>query len=281
MTTKTYEFITVERDGKVAVITLNRPDVLNAINFEMDNELHDALWAAEADEDVRVIVITGAGKAFSSGFDLSSGGAAFGAEAHEEHNKTLGETDESITDRYALWTMRTPIIAALNGHAIGAALTLSLLMDIRFAAEDAKLRFPFTRLNMIPEANSTWLLPRLVGVSRAMELLLSGRFFSGAEAAEIGLVSAAYPREQLMDKVMEFAHDMATNTAPAALGITKQLIYQMLEETDRRAGMTRETKLTWWTGEQPDTMAGVMAVMTKQEPQWQQSKHTELPEDLR
>lgn len=275
-----FETITVELDEGVALVTLNRPDERNAINFQMDKELHQAVWDLEADENVRVIVVTGAGKAFSSGFDLTEGGAAFGEDAHEAHNAELGTTDEDVSDRYAFWKMRTPVIAAINGAAVGAALTLTLLMDIRIAAADAKLRLPFTALNMIPDANSTWLLPRLIGLSRGLELLLSGRFFSGAEAAEMGLVSRAVAKDAVVEEAMALAKALARDTAPAAVGITKQLIYQALETDDRRAAFTRETKLTWWSGTQPDTMAGVMAQMTREPAQWQQSKHTPVPEDL-
>ena len=123
---------------------------------------------------MRVIVLTGAGKAFSTGIDLAAGGDTFGAAAHEEHNAEVGASDSQITDRYAFWTMRTPMIAAINGIAIGAGLTLTFLADIRVVADDARLRLPFVRLNVIPDANSTWLLPRLVGLSRGLELLMTG-----------------------------------------------------------------------------------------------------------
>ena len=276
----TYNTITVDVDNGVGVVTLNRPDVMNAINIEMTGELDDALWTLEKDESVRVIVLTGAGKAFSSGFDVSSGADAFGDAAHEEHNEELDTTDADLTSRYAFWTMRTPMIAAINGAAIGAGFTITLLADIRVVAADAKLRLPFVRMNLIPDASSTWLLTRMVGVSRAMELMLTGRFFSGQEAADIGLASRAVPRDEVLSSALELAREIADHTAPMAVGVTKQLMYRALETGDRSAIMTEETRLTWWAGTQPDTVVGVTAMLSRQPGEWQQSKHTPLPEDL-
>ncbi len=277
---KSYEHLLVDVDAGVATVTLNRPEAMNAFNFAMTAEFDDAIWSLERDDAVRVIVLTGAGKAFSTGLDLATGGDAFGADAHERHNEEVGASDSQITDRYAFWTMRTPMIAAINGMAIGAGLTTTFLADIRIVADDARLRLPFVRLNVIPDANSTWLLPRLAGVSRAMELLLTGRWFTGQEAADMGLVSKAVPVAEVLPAALEMARDIAANTGPVAVGVTKQLVYKNLMETDRVAAFTEETKLTWWAGSQPDTMEGVTALMTKRTPQWTQSKHLPIPDDL-
>jgi enoyl-CoA hydratase/carnithine racemase len=275
-----YEYVKVEVDEGVAIVTLNRPDVKNAMNLKMTGELSDAMWALDSADDVRVIFLTGAGSAYCAGIDLSEGAATFDSAGHEEHNRRLNVTDEEITDRYAFWRMRTPTIAAINGAAIGAGLTTTLLFDIRIAAEDAKLRFPFVQMNIIPEANSTWMLPRLVGVSRALELFLTGRFVSGAEAAEMGLVSRAVPRAEVLAAALELAREIATYAAPLAAGVTKQLVYQALESGDRRGTMTAETRLTWWAGTQPDTAEGVRALMTRDVPHFKQSKQTVVPDGL-
>lgn len=271
--------VLVDVDDGVATVTLNRPDKRNAINFEMDRELHEALWGLDADEAVRAIVITGAGRAFCGGFDLSAGG--FGADAHAAHDEALGVDSDSVAERAAFWRMVTPTIAAINGAAVGVGLTLPLLWDIRLAAEDAKLGFVFTRRGIIPEANSTWLLPRLVGVSRALELLISGRTITGTEAAELGVVSRALPADELLPATLELAHDIAANTAPGSVAMVKRLVYDGLEQTDRLASMQRETKLTWFVGEQPDAVEGVMSFVEKRPPEWKGSKHLEPPEDLR
>jgi enoyl-CoA hydratase/carnithine racemase len=277
---KSFETLLVDVDGGVATVTLNRPDAMNAFNFQMTAEFDEAIWSLEKDDAVRVIVLTGAGKAFSTGMDLASGGDAFGADAHERHNAEVGASDSQITDRYSFWTMRTPMIAAINGLAIGAGLTLTFLADIRIVADDARLRLPFVRLNVLPDANSTWLLPRLVGLSRGLELLLSGRWFTGQEAADMGLASKALPAADVLAAAQELARDIATNTGPAAVGVTKQMVYKNLERTDRVAAFTEETKLTWWAGSQPDTVEGVTALMGRRAPQWTQSKHLPIPVDL-
>ena len=275
-----YETLTVTIDDGVAVVTLNRPEVGNAFNVKMTAEFDEAIWGLEADESVRAIVVTGAGKSFCTGWDLSSGADAFGAAAHEEHNEELGVSDDDIAQRYSLWRMRTPLIAAINGLAIGAGLTITLLCDIRVTAEDARLRFAFTRLNVIPDANSTWLLPRIVGVSNALELMLTGRWFTGAEAAAMGLASKAVPADNVLAAALEIARDIADNVAPTAAGVTKELVYRFLGESDRLAAMALETKATWWAGQQPDTMEGVMALMEKRKPKFTGSKHEPLPEGL-
>ncbi len=137
---KSFETLLVDIDGGgVATVTLNRPEAMNAFNLEMTAEFDEAIWSLERDESVRVIVLTGAGKAFSTGIDLAAGGDTFGAAAHEEHNAEVGASDSQITDRYSFWTMRTPMIAAINGIAIGAGLTLTFLADIRVVADDARL----------------------------------------------------------------------------------------------------------------------------------------------
>ena len=274
------EFIDVEIDDGVAVVTLNRPEAKNPKNLPMTVELCDAVHDLDADEAVRVIVVTGAGPAFCAGVDMSEGAATFDAAGHEEHNAELGVTDESITDRFAFWRLRTPTIAAINGAAVGAGLTMTLVFDIRVVAEDAKLRLPFVRMNIIPEANSTWMLPRLVGVSRALELFLTGRFFTGAEAADMGLASRAVPADQVLPAAVELAREIATYAAPMAAGVTKDLVYRALETGDRAGIMTEETQLTWWAGTQPDTIEGVTATMTRAVPSFKQSKHTPVPEEL-
>ena len=280
MTTYDFETVLVELDEGVATLTLNRPDAMNAFDHTMDREFHEAMWLLDADEDVRVIVVTGAGRAFCSGIDMSGGADVFGADAHEAHDAAQGVDSDSVPDRSAFWTMRTPVIGAINGAAVGAGLTVPMLFDLRIVAADAKLGFVFVRRGVVPDANITWLLPRLVGVERALELLLSGRMFSGEEAVAMGLALKAAPREDVLAEAQALARELATWSAPAASGLVKQLVYQFLGETDRKAAFARETKVIWWSGEQPDAMEGVMSFMEKREPSWTTSKNVELPTDL-
>ncbi|MDQ2649399.1 MAG: enoyl-CoA hydratase-related protein [Actinomycetota bacterium] len=285
MTSGGYEFDTVlvdiEPDTGVATLTLNRPDHMNAFDHTLDREFHEAMWLLDADEGVRVIVVTGAGRAFCSGIDMSGGADVFGADAHAEHDAAQGVDSESVPDRSAFWTMRTPVIGAINGAAVGAGLTVPMLFDLRVVAEDAKLGFVFTRRGIVPDANIHWLLPRLVGVERALELLMTGRMFSGADAVAMGLALEALPKDEVLPRALELARELAVHSAPAAVGLVKQLTYEFLGETDRKAAFARETKVIWWSGEQPDAVEGVMSFLEKRTPAWQTSKHAELPADLR
>jgi len=273
-----HETILVEVDDGVATVTLNRPDQRNAITLRMQQELHDSIWALDADEAVRAIVVTGAGKAFCAGIDLTEGG--FGADFQAEHDQALGVTSDTVWKSVAFWELATPVLGAINGAAVGAGLTLPLLFDCCFVAEDARLQFMFTRLGVAPDANSTWLVPRMIGLPRALELLLSGRPFTGAEAAAIGLCVRAVAADEVLAVTQELAHDIAKNTAPLAVAVTKRLVHEFAGAADRPDTMTRETKLIWWLGSRPDATEGPMARFEKREPAWSDEKHTPLPPDL-
>ena len=273
-----YETILVDVDGGVATVTLNRPDARNAITIGMQQELHDAVWSLDADDAVRAIVITGAGKAFCSGIDMVEGG--FGTDFQEEHDRELGVTSDSVWESVAFWQLATPVLGAINGAAVGAGLTLPLLFDCCYVAEDARLQFMFTRLGVAPDANSTWLVPRIVGLPRALDLLLSGRPFTGAEAATIGLCVRAMPADEVLGATQALARDIAENTSPLAVAVTKRLVHEFAHADERPAAMTRETKLIWWLGSRPDALEGPMARMEKRTPQWSDSKHTPPPSDL-
>ncbi len=172
------------------------------------------------------------------------------------------------------------MIGAINGAAVGAGLTVATLFDVNIAAEDAKLGFVFTRRGILPDASIHWLLPRLVGIQRALELLMTGRTFTGAEAADMGLVLQAVPRDDVLPAAQELARDIAANTSPLATGLAKRLTHQFLGEPSRGDAMQLETRLVWWSGEQPDAVEGVMAFMQKRPPEWKTDKYTELPEPI-
>ena len=271
MATTAYETILLERQGGVAVVTLNRPDRRNAYNPRMGVELHQAFEELEGDDSVRAIVVTGAGRDFCVGADLERGGGTF--------NRSDQTLRAERADRPALrpWEMTTPIIAAINGSAVGVGLTLPMQWDIRIAAADAKLGFVFNRRGVIPEANSTWIVPRLVGVAHAMDVLLTGRVFTGEEAAAMGLVSRAVPRDQVLPVALEIAQDIAANTAPVSVALTKRLVYEGLAEPDRNAAQAREGRAFWWTGRQADAAEGVSAFLQRRPPEWKLSKRTPVP----
>jgi enoyl-CoA hydratase/carnithine racemase len=271
MATTAYETILLERRAGVAVVTLHRPERRNAYTARMGAELNEAFAELEADDAVRAIVVTGSGRDFCVGADLERGGDTFKRENLREN------LEDRARPAIRPWEMATPIIAAINGSAVGVGLTLPMQWDIRVAAADAKLGFVFTRRGVIPEANSTWIVPRLVGVARAMDLLLTGRLFTGEEAAVMGLVGRAVERERVLPVALEIAEDIAANTAPASVALTKRLVYEGLAEPDRNAAAAREGGAFWWSGRQADAAEGIRAFLEKRPPEWKLSKRTRVP----
>lgn len=274
-----YEQILTEVRGPVAVVTLNRPDRMNAWTWQMSLELTHAFNQFDLDDSIRAIVVTGAGKGFCAGADLVSGGGG------DTFSGGLGDPRE-IARRYPgprkpPEELSTPIIAAINGPCVGAGLTLPLEWDIRIAAEDAKLGFVFNRRGIMPDADLLWYVPRLIGLSRAVDLLLTGRLFTGAEAADWGLVSRAVPRQRVLDEAFEVAMDIATNVGPVSAAITKKLAYRFLTESDRDAARAFQGKMFAWTGRQSDAKEGIMAFLEKRNPDWKLSKTRDLPALLR
>lgn len=259
-------------DG-VATIRLSRPDRLNAWTPRMGVELFGAIHRLDRDDAVRAIVVTGEGRAFCAGADLAAGGDTFAGEG-------TWATHAEVERRTQPWNMRTPVIAAINGPAVGVGATVPLSWDIRLASDRAKIGFVFTRRGLVPEANSTWLLPRLVGTSRALEILLSGRLLTADEALAYGLVSRVVPHDLLMQEAHALARDIATNAAPVSVAITKRLVWRHLLEPDPRAAKQREDACFHWSGKQPDAAEGITAFLEKREPRWTMPKTTDLPVDL-
>ena len=265
-----YEVLLVEVKEGVALITLNRPEQMNAFTPRMGLELGHALVTLEADESVRAIVITGAGRAFCVGAALDPDQSTFTG-GDDDEPEPLGPP---VSDLSA-WTMTTPILAAMNGHAVGLGLTYAMQWDIRIAAEDAKLGFVFTRRGVLPEANSLWLLSRAIGSSRALELLLTGRTFSGAEAAGLGLVSRAVPAGDVLPATLEVARDIAANTAPESVSLTKQLFYEFLTTGDREGARAEEREAFHYLVGQPDGKEGMVSFLERRAPEWTGSKHVD------
>jgi enoyl-CoA hydratase/carnithine racemase len=255
----TYEQILYERTGRVAVVTLNRPDALNATTSVMNQELQDAFRTAGADDDVGCVVITGAGRAFCAGADVRAfqsglqGGAGYRAESGPG-----GRLD-------TLWNIPKPVIAAINGVAVGVGATMPLACDIRVASAQARIGYVFRRMGMAPEFGSTFLLPRIVGLPRAMELCLTGRMVEAEEALRIGLVTSVFPAESFMDEVLQLAADLADGPTQA-FAMTKQGFHRGLTSTLSEAE-------SWEYGEAnpalragPEYREGVTAFMEKRKP---------------
>jgi enoyl-CoA hydratase/carnithine racemase len=268
--------LTKVEDG-VATIWLNRPEHRNAFSREMLQELHAALEAFEADDAVRAIVVTGAGKYFSAGADLSRGGSTFSGQRGEG-----GDLEAASRERPSMpaWQMRTPVIAAMNGSAVGMGMTIPMSWDIRIAAAEGKYGFVFPRRGIVAEAGSTWLVPRLIGASLALEVMLTGRLISGAEAAEIGLMSRALPADEVLPAALDIARDIAANTSAMSVAATKALIYRGLAEPDRLVHQRLEHEVFRWSGRQADAAEGVLAFLEKRPPQWRLSKSRDYPPAL-
>ena len=257
-----YEQINVEVDGAVAVVTLDRPERLNAWTARMGVELSRAFRALDADHGVRVIVLTGAGRAFCAGADLGGGESTFDSDRPRDP-----EASEPLV---LPWQLRKPVIAAINGHAIGVGITLPLTADVRYIAEDAKVQFAFVRRGVVPELSSHVILARVLGLSKAADLLLSGRMISGAEAAELGLASVALPADQVLPAAKEWAADVAVNTSPTSVAAAKRMLWDDVVGPIKRVGEL-ENRLFAWAGRQPDAKEGVMAFLERRQPVWQNS----------
>jgi enoyl-CoA hydratase/carnithine racemase len=211
------EPVTLEIADGLAVVTLNRAEHLNTFTGRMGDELGHAYASCDADDAVRAVVVTGAGHAFCAGADLDPGGETFAAPSSDEFTS-------SPVDPPA-WGVRKPVLAAINGHAIGIGLTLAMQCDLRLAAEDAKLGFVHVRRGVLPDAHAHWTVPRAIGFARAADLLLTGRTFSGSDAAEVGLVNRALPAEEVLTATLDIAHDIAVHTAPLSVALSKRLLW--------------------------------------------------------
>ena len=269
-----YTEILLEIADGVALVTLNRPERLNAYTPTMGRELHEAFAACDADDAARAIVVTGAGRGFCAGADLAS--VRFDREREVPAERPWAKPPRAI----APWDVRKPIIAAINGPAVGVGATLPLQWDIRLAGESAKIGFVFVRRGVVPEALSTWTLPRLVGMARASELLLTGRLLGAEEALAMGIVSRVLPDAELLPAARALAVEIARDTAPVSVAMTKWLLWNLAGETDVARAEELEARAFWWTGTQADAGEGVRAFLEKRPARWSMSVSRDMPDFL-
>ena len=252
--------IRVVVSDRVATITLDRPERLNAYTPQMRDELVEAFQSLDRDDAVRVIVVTGAGRAFCAGADLSGdGGATF---SHPDI-RLADYRDGGGRVTLAIFRCRKPVIAAINGPAVGVGITMTLPMDIRVVAEDAKVGFVFTRRGIVPEACSSWFLPRIVGTSKASELVLTGRVFRASEEASSGLFNYVLPADQVLPKALSLAREIADNTSATSVALSKALLSRGLADPNPETAHLNDSRCIYWAGQQADAREGITSFLEK------------------
>lgn len=274
--------ITTEREEGVLLITLNRPDRLNAWTAQMGEELIAAFDEADRDDQVRAVVVTGAGRAFCAGADLSEGAKTFDAEARGGSSAPNME-DGRWRDGGGRLTLRIfeakkPVIAAINGPAVGVGVTMTLPMDIRIASESARFGFVFVRRGIIPEACSSWFLPRIVGIGQALEWVLSGRVFSAQEALAGGLVRSLHPEGKVVEEALKLAAELTKETAPVSVALARQLLWRMLGAEHPMIAHRADSLGMYLRGRSKDAAEGVTSFLEKRSANFPERVSTDLPD---
>lgn len=274
-----YETLLYDLDGPVLTITLNRPDKLNAYTAVMGAELTDAFRRADADDDVRVVIVTGAGRGFCAGADISSGAAAFddkaeGSVAFSAPGRARAEGGGFVE---AIFNCRKPSIAAINGAAVGVGATLTLPMDIRIAASSARIGFIFARRGLVPEAGSAWFLPKLVGLPQALRWCLTGALIPAEDARAGGLVSEVVAPDQLLARAREIALEIAENTAPVSIALARQMLWRFSGDPDPSGALAVDGRLSIELGSGPDVKEGVGAFLEKRPPRFPGRVSQDMP----
>ncbi len=304
----TYEEIDYRVQGGVATITLDRPEKLNALTAQMAIELLDVFDRIDEDDAVRAVIVIGRGRAFCAGADLSLGAQTFDYDRHMappplRRLRRSGEMDPAAALRSAasadspdsssapeerrdgggmitlrIFDLKKPIIAAINGPAVGVGITMTLAMDIRLAAEDARMGFVFARRGIVPEACSSWFLPRLVGIDQALEWAYKGDVFPASEALAGGLVRSLHPTDELLPAARELADGIAANTSAVSVALTRQLMWRMLGATHPMEAHRADSRAINATGRSADALAGVTSFLEKRPPTFTGTVTKDLPD---
>ena len=271
-----YEQILTDKSEGILTITLNRPDRLNAWTGQMGYELRAAFDDADADDDVRVVIVTGAGRAFCAGADLQGGGETFDYRKRDTAGAAGRDNGGEFTLR--VFDSKKPVIAAINGPAVGVGATMTLPMDIRLAADDARIGFVFARRGIIPEACSSWFLPRVVGISRAMEWVATGRVFDAQEGLEGGLLRSLHAKEDLLGAARALGREIAENTAPVSVALARQLMWRMLGAEHPMFAHRADSRGMVARGQSADAVEGVTSFLEKRPAQFSDSVSEGLPD---
>jgi enoyl-CoA hydratase/carnithine racemase len=271
-----YQTIRSELEDGCLMLTLSRPERLNALTAEMLAELLRALDEADADDDVRVVIFTGEGRAFCAGADLGGGGGTFDAGAKEGGGSVPRDGGGRLTLR--LFQCRKPVIAAINGPAVGVGATMTLAMDVRLASEKARFGFVFARRGIVPEACSSWFLPRIVGISQAMEWVATGRIFPAEEALAGRLVSRVVPAQELLPTARALAKEISENTSAVSVCLSRQLLWRMLGAAHPMEAHRIDSRGIHAMGRSPDAYEGVQSFLEKRPAHFSMKVSQDLPE---
>ena len=272
-----YEAITYEVTDGMLTITLNRPEKLNAFTAQMCREMIDAFDQADADDEVRVVIVTGAGRGFCAGADLSTGVDTFNATAQGYPDTLETHRDGGGLVALRIFESKKPVIAAINGPAVGVGITMTLPMDIRIASTAARMGFVFARRGIVPEACSSWFLPRVVGISKAAEWVYTGRVFAADEALEARLISKLVAPEALLPTATAIAREIADNTSAMSVTLSRQLLWRMLGADHPMEAHQVDSKCIYWMGRSADAYEGVAAFLEKRPARFTMRPSADLP----
>jgi enoyl-CoA hydratase/carnithine racemase len=268
--------IRYEVSDHILQITLDRPERLNAFTPTMGSELIAAFDRADDDDDVRAIVVTGAGRGFCAGADLAAGGETFDWRERRSGDEFPRDGGGQVALR--IFSSTKPVIAAINGPAVGVGVTMTLPMDIRIAAAGAKIGFVFVRRGIVPEACSSWFLPRLVGISQAMEWVASGRVFAAEEAQAGGLVRSVHAADELLEAARTLAREIVDNAAPVSVALARRLMWTMLGASHPMDAHRADSRAMFYRGQSADAREGVTAFLEKRPAQFPDRVSDGLPE---
>jgi enoyl-CoA hydratase/carnithine racemase len=263
------EHVSYQVEDRIATVTLNRPAARNGYTVQMSDELAEAFDRADRDENVRVAVLTGAGDDFCVGADLSGG--ALDLSPDESWDEPAGRCSMRI------FAMNKPVIAAIRGAAVGAGSTIILPADYRLAATDARFGFVFSRRGLYPEGASTWFLPRLVGLGRAMDWMVSGRVFGAEEALAAGMVHRLYEPDEVLARAYDLARELIVKTAPVSVAVIRQMLYRMSPLDSPLPVQRMDSRLIASCATSQDAMEGVLSFLQRRDPRWTGTVATDLP----
>jgi len=272
--------IAYEVGGRVATVTLDRPDRLNAFTKRMEGEFLAICDAIDADDDVRAVVVTGRGRGFCAGADLGGGAETFDSTSEAGIGDGTGgrHRDEGGVVALRLFALTKPVIAAVNGPAVGVGVTMTLPMDVRLASTEARFGFVFARRGIVPEACSSWFLPRVVGISRAMEWCATGRVFGADEALAGGLVRSVYEPDELLPAAYALADEIASSTSAVSVAAIRAMLWRTLGEPHPMAAHRVESALIDALGRSPDAAEGVMSFLEKRPPTFPGKASADMPD---